>query len=132
MIIQCFRRNGIANEILMYIRSNKKRQNEIYLSEPIGTDKEGNEIALIDILGNNAESISEEVEFKMQTKYLYGKIKHILKNRERIVIELRYGLFNGINKTQIEISKLLGISRSYVSRIEKKAINKLRKEFKNE
>ncbi len=122
----------IENEILMTIRASKKMQNEISLHDPIGVDKEGNEIALIDIIGNDGESVLEEVELKMQGKKLYSKMKNILKNREKLVLQLRYGLLNGNVKTQREIAQMLGISRSYVSRIEKKAIKKLGKELKIE
>lgn len=123
---------GIANEILMQIRSNKKLQSEVSLQDPIGVDREGNEIMLIDVIGNESESVVEEVELKMQVKKLYSKMKSILKTREKTVLELRYGLTNGNSKTQREIAKMLGISRSYVSRIEKKAIKKLSKELKLE
>jgi RNA polymerase sporulation-specific sigma factor len=122
----------IENEILMQIRSNRKIQSEVSLQDPIGIDREGNEIALIDVIGNEAESVVEEVELKMQVKRLYNKMKLVLKNREKVVLELRYGLLNGTSKTQREIAKMLGISRSYVSRIEKKAIKKLGKELKSE
>ncbi len=114
----------------MQIRSSKKIQNEISLQDPIGVDKEGNEIALIDLIGNDSESVVEEVELKMQVKKLYNKMRQVLKKREKTVLELRYGLVNGGSKTQREIAKMLGISRSYVSRIEKKAIKKLNKELK--
>lgn len=120
----------IKIEILMQIRSSKKIQNEISLQDPIGVDKEGNEIALIDLIGNDSESVVEEVELKMQVKKLYNKMRQVLKKREKTVLELRYGLVNGGSKTQREIAKMLGISRSYVSRIEKKAIKKLNKELK--
>jgi len=120
----------IENEILMQIRSSKKLQSEVSLQDPIGVDREGNEITLIDIISNEGEaSVVEEVELKMQVKKLYNKMKDTLKNRERLVLELRYGLLNGTSKTQREIAKNLGISRSYVSRIEKKAIKKLSKEL---
>jgi RNA polymerase sporulation-specific sigma factor len=122
----------IENEILMTIRAGKKTQNEVLLQEPIGIDKEGNEIALIDILSNDTESVLDEVELKMQVKKLYNKMKNILRNREKLVLQLRYGLLNGNVKTQREIAQMLGISRSYVSRIEKKAIKKLGKELKTE
>jgi len=122
----------IENEILMQIRSNKKSQNEVYLQDPIGVDREGNEITLIDVISNDVDSVMDEVELKMQVKKLYNKMKTVLKKRERIVLELRYGLCNGIVKTQREIANMLGISRSYVSRIEKKAIKKLSKEFKSD
>lgn len=122
----------IENEILMSIRAGKKIQNEVYLEDPIGHDKEGNEISLIDIIESECVSIPEQVELKMQIKKLYTKMKEVLKNREKLILELRYGLENGISKTQKEIASMLGISRSYVSRIEKKAIKKLSDELKTE
>ncbi|MCX8130079.1 MAG: RNA polymerase sporulation sigma factor SigK [Clostridia bacterium] len=122
----------IENEILMQIRSTKKIQNEVSLQDPIGIDREGNEITLIDVMGNEAESVIDEVELKMQVRRLYNKMRAVLKKREKTVLELRYGLLNGSSKTQREIAKMLGISRSYVSRIEKKAIKKLSKELKPE
>ncbi|HEY5585558.1 MAG TPA: sigma-70 family RNA polymerase sigma factor, partial [Ruminiclostridium sp.] len=122
----------IENEILMQIRSSKKIQNEVSLQDPIGIDKEGNEITLIDLISNDSESVVDEVELKMQVKKLYSKMRATLVNREKIVLELRYGLLNGSSKTQREIAKMLGISRSYVSRIEKKAIKKLSKELEPE
>ena len=122
----------MANEILMNIRSSKKILSEVSLQDPIGVDREGNEISLIDVIGNETESVAELVELKMQVKRLYNKMKLILKSREKTVLELRYGLLNGASKTQREIAKMLGISRSYVSRIEKKAIKKLSRELKPE
>jgi len=119
----------IENEILMQIRSTKKIQNEVSLHDPIGVDREGNEITLIDVIGSETESVIDEVELKIQVKRLYNKMKSVLKNREKTVLELRYGLVNGASKTQREIAGMLGISRSYVSRIEKKAIKKLSKEL---
>ncbi len=119
----------IENEILMTIRSNKKIRTEVSLQDTIGVDKEGNEISLIDILGTDPDEVINQVELKMQIKRLYCKIANVLKSRERTVIELRYGIYNGGIKTQREIAKMLGISRSYVSRIEKRAIKKLNKAF---
>ncbi|WP_242860844.1 RNA polymerase sporulation sigma factor SigK [Defluviitalea phaphyphila] len=119
----------IENEILMSIRSSKKQKNEVSLQAPIGTDKEGNEIALIDILYSDTESIVDQVDFKIRLKKLYQRMKGVLKAREKNVIEMRYGLENGKEKTQREIANILGISRSYVSRIEKKAIKKLSEEL---
>jgi len=116
----------------MQIRSTKKLLSEVSLQDPIGVDREGNEITLIDVIGNEGESVVEEVELKMQVRRLYNKMKVVLKNREKTVLELRYGLLNGSSKTQREIAKMLGISRSYVSRIEKKAIKKLSRELKPE
>ncbi len=121
----------IENEILMTIRSNKKIKTEVSLQEPIGIDKEGNEISLLDLLGTEPDKILDEVELKMQIKKLYKKMTSVLKKRERIVIELRYGICNGGSMTQREIAKMLGISRSYVSRIEKRAVKKLYKAFLN-
>ncbi|MCX7774270.1 MAG: RNA polymerase sporulation sigma factor SigK [Clostridia bacterium] len=115
----------IENEILMHLRASKKLQNEISLNEPLGTDKEGNEIALIDILGSEDEEVDEKVDLTQRIKRLYGLIKSVLEGREQVIIRLRYGLCGGCGKTQREVAESLGISRSYVSRIEKKALSKL-------
>jgi len=120
----------IEDEILMQIRSAKKMQSEVSLHDPIGIDREGNEICLIYIIGSDSDSVIDEVELKIQVKKLYNRMKHVLKKREKLVLELRYGLLNGTIRTQREIANMLGISRSYVSRIEKKAIKKLSKELK--
>jgi len=122
----------IDNEILMQIRKTKKLKNEVSLNDPIGVDKEGNEISLIDLLSDEAESVGNEVELKMQIHRLYIKMRAVLKGHEKTILEMRYGLSNKESKTQSEIGSLLGISRSYVSRIEKKAISKLRKELNTE
>lgn len=119
----------IENEILMLIRSSKKIKSEVYLQDPIGIDKEGNEISLMDVLSSEEDSIIEIVENKIQVKKLYYKINSSLITREKIIIEMRYGLTDGKPKTQREIAQLLGISRSYVSRIEKRALKKLCKEL---
>ena len=120
----------IDNEILMYLRSNKKTNSEVYLEDPIGKDKDDNTVRLGEVLENNDKPIEEEVDLKMKINKLYEKIKKVLKNRERTIIELRFGLNGKEPKTQKEIAKNLGISRSYVSRIETKAIGKLAKEIK--
>ncbi|WP_313756420.1 RNA polymerase sporulation sigma factor SigK [Tissierella sp.] len=117
----------IENEILMTIRSTKKTKIELSLHEPIGTDKEGNEINLLDILGSDVDEIIDEVDLKLQIKKLYKSINQVLKDREKAIIELRYGLIDGSCKTQREIASMLGISRSYVSRIETRALGKLNK-----
>jgi len=122
----------IENEILMVIRSSKKSKSEVFLQDPIGVDKEGNEISLMDVLGTENDTVVEEVENKIQTKKLYSKMALILKGREKLVLELRYGLISGKSKTQREIAQMLGISRSYVSRIEKRALKKLGREFNPE
>ena len=120
----------IDNEILMYLRSNKKTNSEVYLEDPIGKDKDDNTVRLGAVLENNDKPIEEEVDLKMKISKLYEKIKKVLKNRERTIIELRFGLNGKEPKTQKEIAKDMGISRSYVSRIETKAIGKLAKEIK--
>lgn len=119
----------IENEILMLIRNNKKIKGEVYLQDPIGVDKEGNEISLMDVLSSEEDSVIEIVENKIQVRKLYTKINTCLSEREKIIIEMRYGLIDGNTKTQREIANLLGISRSYVSRIEKRALKKLNKEL---
>ncbi|MEQ8174590.1 MAG: RNA polymerase sporulation sigma factor SigK [Syntrophomonadaceae bacterium] len=117
----------IENEVLMHLRNIKKMRQEVYMYDPIGYDKEGNEISLIDILTTDNE-IVDIVEMKMQDEKMRSKIG-LLSRRERQVIEMRYGLFNGLKETQREIARKLGISRSYVSRIEKRALKKLIKEI---
>ncbi len=117
----------IENEVLMYLRNVKKTRAEVSIYDPIGFDKEGNEISLIDVLFSDND-ILEKVDIKMQEERIIQKM-NILSKRERQVIEMRYGLFSGLKETQRDIAKKLGISRSYVSRIEKKAINKLIKEL---
>lgn len=122
----------IENEIKMHLRSNKKRRSEVLLQDPIGKDKDGNEITLIDKLKNDEEDIFDEVNMKFQIKRLYECMQRILPEREQKVIKMRYGLSNGCEMTQKEIAKVLGISRSYVSRIEKKAIKKLKNSFEHQ
>ncbi|HLR20459.1 MAG TPA: RNA polymerase sporulation sigma factor SigK [Tissierellaceae bacterium] len=117
----------IDNEILMSIRSNKKINLEQSLHDPIGSDKEGNEINLLDILGTDIDEILNEVDLKLQTRELYNQINEELDDREKSIIKSRYGLNNQATKTQREIADQLGISRSYVSRIENKVIKKLSK-----
>ena len=114
----------IENEILMHLRSLKKSRGEVSIYDPIGVDKEGNEISLIDVLGSDAEPISDQIENEFEQRALLEKVKK-LNRRERLVLQLRYGLMNSPRRTQREIARALGISRSYVSRIEKKAIQKL-------
>ena len=121
----------IDNEILMYFRSTKKLNAEVYLNEPIGKDKDDNVVTLQEVLENDERNIEDEVDLKMKIKLLYKKIGEVLKDREKTIIELRFGLGGHKPKTQHEIAELMGISRSYVSRIETKAIGKLNKEFKD-
>ena len=96
---------------------------------PYGKDKDDNEITLLEILENDERTIEEEIDLKLKTKKLFEKMKEVLKDREKTILELRFGLNGKKPKTQNEIAKMLGISRSYVSRIETKAISKLSKEF---
>ena len=116
----------IENEILMLMRANKKSQGEVSLNDPIGTDKEGNQILLMDIIGADEEDVIREIDTREKIKRLYYNIENLLDNREKEIIKLRYGIIDGNSRTQSEIAEELGISRSYVSRIEKKAIQKLR------
>lgn len=118
----------IENEILMYYRSTKKYQNTVSLNDPIGTDKEGNTITLIDILKDNKKNIEDEVYLKDNIE-LINKYINKLNKREKEIIIKRYGLNNQKEMTQKNIAKSLNISRSYVSRIEKRAITKILKEF---
>jgi RNA polymerase sporulation-specific sigma factor len=119
----------IENEILMLIRNNKKTKNDAYLQDTIGSDKEGNEISLIDILSSDKDSIFEIVDTRIQIQKLYDKINFALIDREKTVIQMRYGLLDGNPRTQRELALILGISRSYVSRIEKRALKRLNKEL---
>lgn len=118
----------IENEILMYLRSKKKARAEMSLYEPLGVDKEGNEIYFMDILGTSAEVITDAVAAKFDQKKLW-EIVNVLSPQERKVIILRFGLRNGTRFTQKEIARKLGISRSYVSRIEKRAINRMGEQY---
>ena len=116
----------IENEILMHLRGKRKTMKEVSLYEPLGIDKEGNEIQLFDIIEANEKDICQKIELKQDIQTLYQKVESELSPRERLVLKMRYGLWNEEEYTQIEIAKKLGISRSYVSRIEKSAIEKLR------
>lgn len=117
----------IENEILMSIRASKRYSKEVSLSLPIGTDKDGNEISLNDILGTDTDEIIESISLKIQVGKLYHAIDSVLTRREKSIIVARYGLDGKDARPQREIAAELGISRSYVSRIEKKALEKLRK-----
>ena len=120
----------IDNEILMLFRQDKKKEREVSLNEPIGKDKEGNEISLKDIIGEDSEKKQpdavEDYMFYEQIKCIYGNIEKVLAPREIEILKYRYGLFGAKECTQNELADRLGISRSYVSRIEKKALGKLR------
>lgn len=116
----------IENEILMYLRKLKKRQNEISMQDYMATDKDGNSISLEEKIADESMSIEDMVGFKSELKIIINKIQTVLSDRERDIIKMRYGLGCKV-KTQQEIADKLGISRSYVSRIEKAALIKLRK-----
>ena len=120
----------IDNEILMHLRATKKIGAEVSLEDPIGKDKDDNTVTLQDVLENSERNIEDEVDLKMKIKKLYEKIKLVLKDREKLIIEMRFGLNGQKPKTQNQIAEMMGISRSYVSRIETKAIGKLAKEIK--
>ena len=116
----------IENEILMLLRTKKKLSKEVSLYEPIGTDRDGNEIQLFDIIEADEADAHTKITLKDDTRLLYEKIESELSPREQLVLKMRYGLYNQEAYTQREIAKQLGISRSYISRIEKSAIEKLR------
>lgn len=117
----------IDNEILMYLRSAKKLQNNISLQSAVGIDKEGNEVTLEEKLADPTPSVEETLSSNAEQKVLQSLIDKVLTSREKFIINLRYGLNNTQEKTQREIASSIGISRSYVFRIEKKALSKLRK-----
>lgn len=119
----------IDNELLMLLRFKKKTSREISLYDPIGTDKEGNEISLLDVTGSEQSDVLAKVEDAQHLEKLPSLIEERLNDRERLIIVLRYGLLSGEEMTQRSIGKKLGISRSYVSRIEKRALEKLREGY---
>ena len=116
----------IDNEILMFLRAERKRGREVSLYEPIGVDKEGNAISLVDVIEAESRDMTEKVSTDQDIRRMYGAYREILSGREKQVIAMRYGLFGGREHTQREVAAVLGISRSYVSRIEKGALLKLR------
>lgn len=119
----------VENEVLMYLRSRKKCAREVSLYEPIGTDKDGNEIRLLDILESNFEDVVETYSFEQNVRRLYTLMKEVLTPQEFKILKMRYGFFGEPEHTQRVIAGELGISRSYVSRIEKNAVEKLRHHF---
>ncbi len=119
----------IENEILMHFRAGKKNAQDVSMSDPIDTDKDGNPLTLMDVIAQN-DSLEDELDLKLNSEKLYRYIRETLTPRERCIIEQRYGL-TGEELTQRQVAKRLNISRSYVSRIEKKALEKLRVRFEN-
>ena len=121
----------IDNELLMLFRSKKKQSREVSIYEPIGQDKEGNEIQLLDVLEQEQTDVVERLEFARNRKKLFDLLEKCLTPREKTILEYRYGLVGKKEMTQNEIGQMLEISRSYVSRIEKKALHKLRVALEN-
>ncbi len=118
----------VQNEILMYFRSIKKNSSEIYINDVIDIDKDGNPLTYLDIIGTD-EDIADEIDLKVHTARVLELVDSVLDEREREIVILRYGLRGYQPRTQREVAKYLGISRSYVSRIEKKALEKMRDSF---
>ncbi len=125
-VLATFAARCIENEILMLLRSNKKRKNDVYLSDTIGSDKDGNELTLMDLLYEKEDSVFKEVDKGIEREKFLQFIKNELTEREYTVLCLRYGLKGDKNYAQREVAKFLRISRSYISRIEKKAVEKLK------
>lgn len=120
----------IENEILMALRAGKNSERELSLFDPLGSDKEGNEVSLLDLLEDDCAGIDEKVDLKEKIKILYTEMERCLSPREKQVLILRYGICGGAELPQRIIAQKLGISRSYVSRIQKNAVNKLAKAFR--
>ena len=118
----------IENEILMYLRRNNKIRSEVSFDEPLNIDWDGNELLLSDVLGTDDDIITKDLEANVDRKLL-TKALHQLSDREKQIMELRFGLTNGEEKTQKDVADMLGISQSYISRLEKRIIKRLRKEF---
>ncbi len=118
----------IENEILMYLRRNNKTRSEVSFDEPLNIDWDGNELLLSDVLGTENDIISKPIEEQVDRQLLHLAMGR-LASREKVIMELRFGLDNGVEKTQKEVADRLGISQSYISRLEKRIIRRLRKEF---
>lgn len=116
----------VENEVLMFYRSTKKYAKDVSIYDPIGTDKEGNMISLVDVVESKEKSVSDEVQTRQEIRLMYDAMQAVLSEKEKKVIEMRYGLAGGEEFTQREIAEQLHISRSYVSRIEKAALQKMR------
>ena len=119
----------IENEILMYLRRNNRTKNEVSIDEPLNTDGDGNELLLADILGSDEDGIFKNLETEADKKII-GEYLENLNDRERCIMKLRFGFNSNEEKTQKEVADLLGISQSYISRIEKKIIHNMKKEIK--
>jgi RNA polymerase sporulation-specific sigma factor len=119
----------IENEILMYLRRNLKNRAEVSLDEPLNVDWDGNELLLSDVLGTESDMIYKEIESEVE-KSLLWQAMHKLNNREKTIIKLRFGLGDGNEKTQKEVADILGISQSYISRLEKRILKRLQREIR--
>lgn len=119
----------IENEILMYLRRNLKNRVEVSLDEPLNVDWDGNELLLSDVLGTESDMIYKEIESEVE-KSLLWQAMHKLNNREKTIIKLRFGLGDGNEKTQKEVADILGISQSYISRLEKRILKRLQREIR--
>ena len=122
----------IENEILMHLRSEKKRRNTVSLNDPIGADADGNEVRLMDLLDAGDEGVDEKVERRVEARQALEALEGRLEPREKQVILLRYALADGVQRPQHDVGKILGISRSYVSCIEKQALEKIRRAMEEE
>ena len=120
----------IENEILMYIRKNSQSRGDISIDEPLNVDWDGNELLLSDVLGNEEDNVSYELEKEEERRIIREAVEH-LDERERLIIEMRFGLFGRKEMTQKDVAQELGISQSYISRLEKKIISQLREEIEN-
>lgn len=118
----------IENEILMHLRRVVKQKSEVSFDEPLNTDYDGNELVLSDVMGTDGDVVYKKIEYGVETELLINALNR-LNGREREIMELRYGLNGGEEKTQKEVADLLGISQSYISRLEKKIISRLKKDF---
>lgn len=118
----------IENEILMHLRKTHNTKTEISIDEPLNTDWDGNELLLSDVLGTDSDEISKHLDDEVDKELLYNALSR-LSSREKRIMELRFGLQNGNEKTQKEVADMLGISQSYISRLEKRIIERLKKEF---
>lgn len=121
----------IENEILMYIRSTKKSIGDIFLQDPVGHDFDGNEITVMDVIRSEENPVPDEVGQRIEMADIINKMSDVLDERELLILKMRYGLYRGEEITQREIADMLGISRSYVSRIEKKALKKINDAIKS-
>ena len=119
----------IENEILMHLRRTSKQKNEVSIDEPLNTDGDGNELLLSDIIGTDDNMVFKDIEDEVDRKLISEAINKLSK-REKNIMELRFGFKTGIEKTQKEVAEMLGISQSYISRLEKKIISRMKKEMK--